>query len=129
MRIGFVGLSHLGLVSSIGSASKGVKIIGFDANELLVKDLTAGILPIEELGLASLFKSNRTNIEFTSDFTRISECELIYIASDVTTDAYGYSNLDDIEVLITSVSSFVKKGGLCSNFESSFTWFLSKNSG
>ena len=109
MRIGFVGLSHLGLVSSIGSASKGVEVIGFDANELLVTDLTAGILPIEELDLASLFKSNRTNIEFTSDFTRISECELIYIASDVTTDAHGYSNLDDIEVLITSVSSFVKK--------------------
>jgi UDPglucose 6-dehydrogenase len=60
MRIGFVGLSHLGLVSSIGSASKGIEIIGFDANELLVKDLAAGILPIEEPGLASLFKSNRT---------------------------------------------------------------------
>ena len=48
MKIGFVGMSHLGIVSCIGSASKSFKVIGFDSNVELVKNLEAGKFPINE---------------------------------------------------------------------------------
>ena len=59
MKIGFVGMSHLGIVSCIGSASKSFKVIGFDSNVELVKNLEAGKFPINEPDLVTLFESNR----------------------------------------------------------------------
>jgi len=109
MKIGFVGMSHLGIISCVGSASKNFKVIGFDGNLELVKTLEAGNFPIDEPNLVTLFESNREKIEFTSNLSRVSECDLIYISLDVATDDNGLSSLDGIEDLISSVSSFINK--------------------
>jgi len=109
MKIGFVGMSHLGVVSCIGSASKSLKVIGFDSNVELIKNLEAGKFPINEPDLVTLFESNRTKIEFTSNLSRVSECDLIYISLDVATDDKGHSSLSEIEDLISSLSSFINK--------------------
>ena len=39
LAIGFVGISHLGLVSSISTASLGYKVICYDKSEKLISDL------------------------------------------------------------------------------------------
>ena len=42
MEIGFFGLSHLGLNYLAANACKGHKIIGYDRNSKLIKDLILG---------------------------------------------------------------------------------------
>ena len=64
MKIGYVGMSHLGLVSCVGTASKGFQVIGFDKNTELIRNLKNSNFPIEEPKFISLFESNKTKIEF-----------------------------------------------------------------
>ena len=58
MRIGFVGLTHLGLVSSICAAEKGFNLVCYDSKTNLIEMLNNFDLPIEEPGLIQLLKKN-----------------------------------------------------------------------
>ena len=101
--VAFVGMTHLGLVSAIGTASKGVRVIGFDRDAALCEKLRAGNLPVVEPDLDDMLAANRAHIDFTSDFARLQECDIAYIAPDVPTDDKGQSDLGPIRSLIDAV--------------------------
>ena len=101
--IGFVGLSHLGIISSIASASKGFGVIAYDPNTALCKDLDAGKLPIFEPDLDDLLKNNKSNIQFSSNETDLSKCQLIVFSTDVKTDENNRSDLSSLIALIDGV--------------------------
>lgn len=94
--VGFIGLSHLGIVSSIGVASKGFSVICFDERTSLTSELAAGKLPLFEPGLEELLKISSKNIQFTAEATKLSSCDLIYIARDVPTSKDNSSDLSPI---------------------------------
>lgn len=107
MIIGYVGLSHLGLVYSITAASKGFEVVAFDRDEQLCLDLNMGNLPISEPGLVELLNDNRDAIEFTHDPMRLATCSLVYISLDIETDDNGESDLSIIYDLITLVLGYM----------------------
>jgi UDPglucose 6-dehydrogenase len=109
MKIGYVGMSHLGLVSCVGTASKGFQVIGFDKNFKLIENLSNSIFSIEEPNFLSLFETNKTKIKFTANFSEISECDLIYISQDVSSDESGASDLREIENLINETVKFTRR--------------------
>lgn len=106
--IGFIGLSHLGLVSSIVAAEKGFKILGFDQDSVLINNLNAKKLPIYEIGLDKLLEKNQANISFTNNFDRVAECDLIYISRDVPTNEQNQSDLKPIVDLLNIVKEKAK---------------------
>ena len=55
--IGFIGLSHLGIVYSLATAAKGFEVLGFDPDPALCAGLSAGKLPVCEPGLEELLES------------------------------------------------------------------------
>jgi UDPglucose 6-dehydrogenase len=101
--VGFAGLTHLGLVSAVVVASKGFRVIGYDADADRVRDIAAGRLPIVEPDLDDLFRAVSGRISFTSQPGDLSGCDLVYISADVPTDARGESELSTISALITDV--------------------------
>jgi len=66
-KIGFAGLSHLGMVSSICWSSLGWPVVGVDNNPDTVSDLAAGRLPtyVYEPQLADLLRDNRSRLTFS----------------------------------------------------------------
>ena len=46
--IAFVGMTHLGLVSSVAAAEKGFNVVCFDPNESLIAQLKINNMPINE---------------------------------------------------------------------------------
>ena len=56
---GFLGLSHLGIVSSIGWASLGSPVIAVDLEREPVERLGRGELPVHEPGLPEAFAAAR----------------------------------------------------------------------
>jgi len=108
--IGFAGLSHLGIVSSIAAASKGCEIVAHDPDPALCGRLSNGHLPILEPDLPDLLAANRSRIRFTSDATALSKCELIVFSVDVTTDKNNYSNLSPLQQLIDKVVAHASPG-------------------
>lgn len=85
----FIGLSHLGLVTSIGWTSLKHPVIGVDPDKNIVESLNQGkVLVMEdglilnEPGLQELFSKSKRYYRPTSDFSEIGDSELVFFAKD-----------------------------------------------
>lgn len=112
VMIGFVGMTHLGIVSAASVAAKGFNTICCDSDRELIAGLVAGKTPVNEPGLDDLIRSNRERQCFTTDLGRLAECDIVYISTDVPTDNAGRSDLRAISVFIEAVSKVLKPDGL-----------------
>lgn len=101
--IGFAGLSHLGIVSSITTASKGFEVVAYDPDVAVCETLSGGALPILEPGLSELLIANRFRIQFTHQVADLSACRLIYFSTDVPTDEHDHSDLSCLYRLLDEV--------------------------
>lgn len=103
--VAFVGMTHLGLVSAVGTASKGFTVLGVDRDPSLIASLSAGQLPVLEPGLGEMLRANGERQKFSADFTDLRSCDVVYIAPDVPTDDNGTSDLSGIRLLIDDVAA------------------------
>jgi UDPglucose 6-dehydrogenase len=101
--VGFAGLTHLGLVSAIGTASKGFRVVGYDADRSRVTDIGAGRLPVVEPDLDQMAQTNAERLSYTDRSGDLGACGIVYIASDVATNDHGESDLSGISALIGEV--------------------------
>src|SRR5262249_31049872 len=96
--IGFAGLTHLGLVSALAVASKGFRVVGYDADAARVREIAAGKLPLDELARECAQRAS-----FSSRIGDLAACDLVYISWDVPTDDRGQSDLSGISASIAQV--------------------------
>jgi UDPglucose 6-dehydrogenase len=108
--IGFAGLSHLGIVSSLAAASRGGPVIAYHPSAGLCGDLAAGRLPIHEPGLAELHASYRGQMRYTAEPAALADCDLVYVSLDVPTDATGKSDLEPLEALTDKIVPHLRPG-------------------
>jgi UDPglucose 6-dehydrogenase len=101
--IGFVGMTHLGLVSGISAAEKGFQVVCFDPDQAHITPLAHGTLPVSEPMLEELLQKNRSNLKFSSDAKELLLCDVIYVAPDVPTDDRGNSDLGPISAMLDCV--------------------------
>lgn len=106
-KIGFVGMSHLGLVYSIVTASKGFQVLCYDIDSKKIKNLQKGILNINEPGLDDLMLSCNSNLEWTSNLNDIALCDIIYVSLDIKTNKKGESDLIQIDNYIQKLKDVV----------------------
>lgn len=112
IKIGYVGLTHLGINSLVAASVRGVRVVGYDSDEELVKKLNNGILSINEPGLQENFNEHKHNMFFSSDPSVLKTCDLVYISADVETDDTGTSDLEHTTGIIDSVTKFIS-GNAC----------------
>jgi UDPglucose 6-dehydrogenase len=101
--VGFAGLTHLGLVSAVATAAKGLRVIGYDPDQNRVRDIAEGRLPVLEPGLDDLARRVGAQLSYSDRVGDLSTCDLVYIAADVPTDDRGRSDLSAISSLIEAV--------------------------
>lgn len=100
---GFLGLSHLGLVSSIGWASFGNAVVAVDPDRETIELLRQARLPIHEPGLDEMLGQVRSRLVFGTDPALLAACPLVILSRDIPTDADNTSNLAGVEGLVESV--------------------------
>ena len=103
MEIGFFGLTHLGLNYLAANACKGHKVIGYDRDNELIKNLTLGKKFFKEPFLFENINKYKKNIKFTNNPKDLKKCKIVFISSDVKTDSKGKSNLKFIKRDINSL--------------------------
>ncbi len=108
--IGFVGLSHLGIVSSAAAAAKGFDILAVDPDAALCKRLDAGELPVHENGLPELIAANKARLTYTASLEKLSACDVIYISRDVPTNANNESDTSVLVTLARDVAAHAQEG-------------------
>lgn len=106
-NVGFVGMTHLGLISATAIAAKGFPTLCYDPNEKLITELSRGVLPVVEPGLPELLAANGSAQRFSADLKSISGCDVVYIAPDVPTDDSGQSDLTGIRRLIDAAAGAI----------------------
>lgn len=89
-RVGFIGLTHLGIVTSIAFSKKNINVVAYDKN---IKNITNGkiIFDVKEPFLENALKKNN-KIFFTNNLNDLLKCEIIYVSYDVPTDHRGNPN-------------------------------------
>jgi UDPglucose 6-dehydrogenase len=100
LTVGFVGMTHLGIVSSAAAAAKGFNVICFDPSSELISELNQGSLRVIEPHLKSTIEKNRTRIVFTHIKNDLKKCNLIIVSPDVPTDDLGKSDLGIVSHLL-----------------------------
>lgn len=103
--VGFLGLSHLGVITSTVMSSLGVKTICFDLDKSLTEELSQGASSISEPGLKQLLNSNSRRQTFTSCILDLKECDFVYVSCDVPTNTEGISDTLPVERLILLIRS------------------------
>lgn len=106
--LSFIGLSHLGLVTSFVSAKLGFNILALDQDKKLIQDLGKNRLPLFEPGLEKLFKEIKKNLEFSDNFSKLSDISCIIFAQDTSTDGTG--SVKKLESLIDLSIPHLKNG-------------------
>jgi len=107
---GFLGLSHLGIVSSIGWASFGEPVVAVDLDPAPVEALRAGRLPVHEPGLAELFDRVRPRMTFSTEPAALGEAALVIVARDVPTDTADASDPSAVLRLIDGAVPHLRDG-------------------
>jgi UDPglucose 6-dehydrogenase len=100
---GFLGLSHLGLVASVGWASFGESVVGVDPDREIVDLLTRSRLPILEPGLEGLLNTHHTALTWSTDPSLLAACPLVFVSRDVPTNDDNTSDLSVVERLVETV--------------------------
>ena len=103
LTIGYSGLSHLGLVHAVASASKGFQIIAQDTSLSKVRKLRNGHTDIDEPLLTELLIKNKKNLRFTSIVKDLVDCDVVFISLDVETDRFGKSELTSVNNSIDEI--------------------------
>ena len=79
MRIGIVGLGYVGLVTAAVLANSGNSVTGVDVDVSRIQSLRAGKSPIFEPQLDERIRTAKDNLEFSSDYSKLSNSETIFL--------------------------------------------------
>ena len=79
VRIGVVGLGYVGLVTAAVLASRGNSVTGVDVDVSRIQMLKRGKSPIFEPQLDERIGNARSNIEFSEDYSKLSDCKVIFL--------------------------------------------------
>ena len=108
--LGVVGLSHLGTVSSIGLASLGYRVTGIDSDAKAVERLRKGDCIFPEPGLADLMRTHSEKLDFTTDFSALSACDIVVFGEDTIITEQNEMDVSRLHALIDLMIPHLKVG-------------------
>ena len=107
-QIAVIGCGHVGLVLAAGLADMGHRVIGVDVSETLVAELCAGILRIQEPGLADLVAEGVASgaLLFTTSYKyAVPQADVIFLAVDTPQTLAGAADLRNIRAATRSIAA------------------------
>ncbi len=108
LKLGVVGLGYVGLPVAVEFGKK-IPVIGFDINVHRVKTLKAGIDYTGEVTSGNL---GDTQIEFTSDESKLRNCNFIIIAVPTPIDQAKNPNLEPLIKASETVGRNLSRGSV-----------------
>lgn len=106
------GLWHLGVVTAACLASSGYQVIGYDANQEVVRNLKKGKAPLYEPGLEDLLEQHRKNLTFSSDLSSASQGDLLWITYDTPVDDQDRADVDAVVKSVKELLPHCSPGAL-----------------
>lgn len=110
MNISVIGLGKLGLCTAACFAAKNHRVIGIDYNSDHIAKLQTGKCPISEFGLPELLDTARTNMSFTTDYTKsIRETDVTLIIVPTPSNLSGAFSNAYLEAVLKKLGPELKE--------------------
>ncbi len=111
MKVGIVGCGYVGLVTGVGLASKGNKVIAIDIDPSRVECLKKGIVPFHEPGVAKALRLYLKKGGFTisSLIDDIANCEIVIICVQTPPLSSGVINLQILKFALQKLALVFEK--------------------
>jgi UDP-N-acetyl-D-glucosamine dehydrogenase len=127
MRVAIIGQGYVGLTISVGAFGSGHQVFGIESNEKLVTKLNAGLSHIEGISAEKIKAGIASgNYLATSDFSKISQCEVVVIAVPTPLDKKGEPDTSILQSAVSSLAPFLSDGALVINESTSYIGTLRK---
>lgn len=110
-KIAVIGTGYVGLTTSIGFASLGHTVTGFDKNETKIDSLLSRNLPIYEPGLQEIMIElvEQGNLKFTKILNdAVADSEFVFICVPTPQDEDGSADLSYVLEAASSISPLVR---------------------
>lgn len=107
MKVAVIGCGYVGLVTSVGLASKGHQVLAIDIDPSRVERIRQGIVPFYEPGIAKALKIclKRGNLHVSNLISDVADCEVILICVQTPPKRGGAINLKILERAANSLVS------------------------
>jgi UDPglucose 6-dehydrogenase len=104
MKLGVLGLWHLGTVTAACAAAAGVQTIAVDYDSAIVAKLSRGEPPLFEPGLAQLVAAGLASgaLHFTADAAALADADVVWVCYDTPVDDEDRA---DIEIVMSKIES------------------------
>jgi UDPglucose 6-dehydrogenase len=109
MKIGFVGLTHLGLNYLVAAAEKGFRCVGYDFDNEKIKKLNNNKFDFFEPRFDFFFKKNKKKILFTNVLKKLNKCDLIFLGLDIQTNNKSISDYKELLFYLSSLRKKINK--------------------
>ncbi|MEY4312417.1 MAG: hypothetical protein RLZZ571_1187, partial [Actinomycetota bacterium] len=114
-KIAVIGTGYVGLTTSIGLASLGHEVTGFDIDSTKINSLSSGKLPIFEPGLERILIEvlKSKNLVATTDLNEAVSCaEFIFTCVPTPQDEDGSADLSYVIAASKEMRNFLKSGAI-----------------
>lgn len=112
IKLGFVGLTHLGLNYLAASAQKNYAVLGVDLDNKKIEKLNKDIFDDKEPNLRKTILRNKKNITFSNNLKKLKKSNLVFISQDVKTNFAGKSDLKSLRILINKTIKHLNKNAI-----------------
>jgi UDPglucose 6-dehydrogenase len=128
VKIGVVGLWHLGCVLCAAWSKLGNSVVGFDYDPSLIRDLQQAKPPLFEPGLEELIRRSleEKTLSFSNELQSLSQCDFLFLSYDTPVRDDDSSDTGILRKSVRDVARVMKKhsviivssqspAGLCSS--------------
>jgi UDPglucose 6-dehydrogenase len=112
MKITIIGTGYVGLVTGTCFSETGNDVLCLDINEVKIKNLQSGIIPIYEPGLDLLFERNikEQRLKFTTDLpAAVQHAEIIFLALPTPSGDDGSADISYVLDVADKISNLLDK--------------------
>ena len=109
LKVGFAGLTHLGLNYLAASAEMGLNVVGLDFDRKKLNKLKDSVIEYKEPNLEEVIRKNKKKIFFTNNLINLKKCHLVFISQDVKTNNTGDSYYHSLKKLIQKTTKVLNK--------------------
>ena len=109
LKVGFAGLTHLGLNYLAASAEMGLNVVGLDFDRKKLNKLKDYVIEYKEPNLEKVIRKNKKKIFFTNNLINLKKCHLVFISQDVKTNNAGDSYYHSLKKLIQKTTKVLNK--------------------
>ncbi len=109
--IGILGLGYVGLPLAVAFAKKGLNVLGFEKAVDKAEKVNKGINYIGDVEDDELkYSVEKGFLKATTDFTRISECDVVILCVPTPLDHFKKPDMSFIEASCIDTGKYMKKG-------------------